>query len=92
MEIILDYYITQGEKYFYEILKPLADTTNLVDADFIDWGNADNYVKLLSRRMCGVVIDLVATLLLEAKDKLTFQEAFEDKTGLMLFIMLMPVL
>jgi sulfite reductase (ferredoxin) len=26
-------------------LKPLADTTNLVDADFIDWGNADNYVK-----------------------------------------------
>jgi sulfite reductase (ferredoxin) len=23
----------------------LADTTNLVDADFIDWGNADNYVK-----------------------------------------------
>jgi sulfite reductase (ferredoxin) len=45
MEIILDYYVTQGEKYFYEFLKPLADTTNLVDADFIDWGNADNYVK-----------------------------------------------
>jgi hypothetical protein len=44
-----DYYITQGEKYFYEFLKPLADTTNLVDADFIDWGNADNYVKQLSR-------------------------------------------
>jgi hypothetical protein len=35
----------------------------------------------------GVVIDLVATLL-EAKDKLTFaQEAFEDKNGLMPFIM-----
>jgi sulfite reductase (ferredoxin) len=33
----------------------------------------------------GVVIDL-ATLILEAKDKLTFaQEAFEDKIGLMLF-------
>jgi hypothetical protein len=30
---------------------------------------------------------LVATLILEAKDKLTFaQEAFEDKIGLMLFI------
>jgi hypothetical protein len=29
---------------------------------------------------------LVATLILEAKDKLTFaQEAFEDKNGLMLF-------
>jgi hypothetical protein len=33
------------------------------------------------------VIDLVATLL-ETKDKLTFaQEAFEDKNGLMPFIM-----
>jgi hypothetical protein len=35
MEVILDY-ITR-RKYFYEFLKPLADTTNLVDADFIDW-------------------------------------------------------
>lgn len=77
----LDYYDAQGEKYFYEFLKPLADTTNLVDADFIDWGNADNYVKAVGVGECaGVVIDLVATLLLEAKDKLTFaQEAFEDK-------------
>jgi sulfite reductase (ferredoxin) len=33
----------------------------------------------------GVVIDLVATLILEAKDKLTFaQEAFED-VKMMLF-------
>lgn len=77
----LDYYDAQGEKYFYEFLKPLADTTNLVDEDFIDWGNADNYVKAVGIGECaGVVIDLVATLILEAKDKLTFaQEAFEDK-------------
>lgn len=77
----LDYYDAKGEKYFYEFLKPLADTTNLTDEDFIDWGNADNYVKAVGVGECaGVVIDLVATLLLEAKDKLTFaQEAFEDK-------------
>ncbi|MEZ7504094.1 nitrite reductase [Flavobacterium sp. Arc2] len=77
----LDYYDAQGEKYFYEFLKPLADVTNLTDEDFIDWGNADNYVKAVGVGECaGVVIDLVATLILEAKDKLTFaQEAFEDK-------------
>ena len=77
----LDYYDAKGEKYFYEFLKPLADVTNLTDEDFIDWGNADNYVKAVGVGECaGVVIDLVATLLLEAKDKLTFaQEAFEDK-------------
>ena len=77
----LNYYEEKGEKYFYEILKPLANITNLTEADFVDWGNADNYVKAVGVGECaGVVIDLVATLLLEAKDKLTFaQEAFEDK-------------
>ena len=77
----LDYYDVKGEKYFYEFLKPLADLTNLTEADFVDWGNADNYVKAVGVGECaGVVIDLVATLLLEAKDKLTFaQEAFDDK-------------
>ena len=77
----LNYYEEKGEKYFYEILKPLANITNLIEADFVDWGNADNYVKAVGVGECaGVVIDLVATLLLEAKDKLTFaQEAFHDK-------------
>ncbi|MFV5699542.1 nitrite reductase [Flavobacterium sp. ZT3R17] len=77
----LNYYDAKGEKYFYEFLKPLADLTNLTEADFVDWGNADNYVKAVGVGECaGVVIDLVATLLLEAKDKLTFaHEAFEDK-------------
>ena len=76
----LNYYDAKGEKYFYELLKPLADLTNLTEADFVDWGNADNYVKAVGVGECaGVVIDLVATLLLEAKDKLTFaQEAFEE--------------
>ncbi len=77
----LNYYDAKGEKYFYEFLKPLADVTNLTEADFVDWGNADNYVKAVGVGECaGVVIDLVATLIFEAKDKLTFaQEAFEDK-------------
>jgi sulfite reductase (ferredoxin) len=79
-EKFLSYYDTKGEKYFYEILKPFADVTNLTEADFIDWGNADNYVKAVGVGECaGVVIDLVATLLLEAKDKLTFaQESFDE--------------
>lgn len=76
----LNYYDAKGEKYFYEILKPFSDVTNLTEADFVDWGNADNYVKAVGVGECaGVVIDLVATLLYEAKDKLTFaQEAFEE--------------
>ncbi|MGL2986972.1 nitrite reductase [Flavobacterium sp. RSSA_27] len=77
----LKYYDAKGEKYFYEFLKPLADVTNLTEADFVDWGNADNYVKAVGVGECaGVVIDLVATLLFEAKEKLGFaQEAYNDK-------------
>ena len=77
----LDYYDAKGENYFFELLKPLADITNLTDADFVDWGNADNYVKAIGVGECaGVVIDLVATLIFEAKDKMTFAaEAFDDK-------------
>ncbi|MFC5682615.1 nitrite reductase [Flavobacterium sp. MAHUQ-51] len=67
----LDYYDAKGEKYFYEFLKPLADVTNLTEEDFVDWGNADNYVKAVGVGECaGVVIDLVATLLFEAKEKI----------------------
>jgi sulfite reductase (ferredoxin) len=77
----LNYYDAKGEKYFFELLKPLSDITNLTEADFVDWGNADNYVKAIGVGECaGVVIDLVATLIFEAKDKLTFaKEAFDDK-------------
>lgn len=80
-EKFLNYYDLKGEKYFYEILKPLADVTNLTEADFVDWGNADNYVKAVGVGECaGVVIDLVATLLLEAKEKISFaQEAFDNQ-------------
>ena len=76
----LNYYDAKGENYFFELLKPLSDITNLTEADFVDWGNADNYVKAIGVGECaGVVIDLVATLLFEAKDKLTFaHEALEE--------------
>jgi sulfite reductase (ferredoxin) len=76
----LNYYDAKGENYFFELLKPLSDITNLTEADFVDWGNADNYVKAIGVGECaGVVIDLVATLLFEAKDKLTFShEALQE--------------
>jgi len=76
----LDYYDANGEKYFYEFLKPLADVTNLTEEDFVDWGNADNYVKAVGVGECaGVVIDLVATLLFEAKDKITSAQELSEE-------------
>ncbi len=65
------YYQEQGQLYFYDLLKPLTSVDDLVEADFIDWGNRDIYEKEIGVGECaGVVIDLVATLLFEAEEKL----------------------
>ncbi len=70
-EVFLDYYDRQGEIYFYNLLKPLAETTNLVQNDFIDWGTDEQYAMNVGVGECaGVVIDLVATLLFESNEKL----------------------
>ncbi|MGB5691832.1 MAG: nitrite/sulfite reductase [Flavobacteriaceae bacterium] len=67
-----EYYKLQGEKYFYELLKPLAGTDNLNPEDFIDWGNEERYKKAIGVGECaGVVIDLVATLLFESDEKIS---------------------
>ncbi|NHE55341.1 HEPN domain-containing protein [Cyclobacterium plantarum] len=69
------YYERKGQMYFYEMLKPLAGTDNITDSDFIDWGNDEPYVKAIGVGECaGVVIDLVSTLLLEAREKLADAE------------------
>ncbi|MGX5817618.1 nitrite reductase [Chitinophaga lutea] len=70
-ELFNDYYDRNGEKYFYELLKPLADLTSVVGEDYIDWGQADTYATAIGVGECaGVVIDLIATLLFEAEEKL----------------------
>ncbi|SHK81760.1 sulfite reductase (ferredoxin) [Chitinophaga jiangningensis] len=74
-----EYYDRQGEKYFYELLKPLADLSAITDDAFIDWGQAEQFATAIGVGECaGVVIDLVATLLLEAQEKLELgTEAFD---------------
>ncbi|MBS9523697.1 HEPN domain-containing protein [Litoribacter alkaliphilus] len=76
-----DYYDHQGQKYFYDILKDLSSTDDIQDSDFVDWGNDQPYVKEVGVGECaGVVIDLVATLLLEAREKLAnAEEALEEE-------------
>lgn len=66
-----DYYKNAEERYFYNLLKPLSDASDLKEDDFIDWGNDQKYVKAIGVGECaGVLVDLVATLFLEAEEKL----------------------
>lgn len=70
-ELFLDYYDRQGQKYFYELLKPLSDTSNLQEDDFVDWGHDAAYIKAIGVGECaGVAIDLVSTILFESEEKL----------------------
>ncbi|MGB2142902.1 MAG: HEPN domain-containing protein [Flavobacteriaceae bacterium] len=76
-----DYYAIQGEKYFYNLLKPLSESTNLKTEDYIDWGAKQPYQKAIGVGECaGVVIDLISTLFLESEEKISNARAdFESK-------------
>ena len=77
-----DYYTVQGEKYFYNLLKSLSDSSNLEADEYIDWGSKVTYKKAIGIGECaGVVIDLISTLFLESDEKITDARAdFEAKS------------
>lgn len=75
-----NYYDRQGKDYFYQLLKPLADLTNIADDEFVDWGHEETYKTAIGVGECaGVVIDLVATLLYECDEKIGWaKESFDN--------------
>jgi sulfite reductase (ferredoxin) len=67
----LDYSAEKGDRYYYELLKPLADLESILDEDYIDWGQQEKFATAIGVGECaGVMIDLVATLFLEAEEKI----------------------
>ena len=80
-EYFHEYYDRLGENHFYTLIKPLADLSNLVQDDFIDWGASENFITEIGVGECaGVMIDLVATLLFESQEKYEWTiAALEDK-------------
>ena len=80
-EYFHEYYDRLGENHFYTLIKPLADLSNLVQDDFVDWGASENFITEIGVGECaGVMIDLVATLLFESQEKYEWTvSALEDK-------------
>jgi len=65
------YYRRQGKKYFYNLLKPYADITNLNPTDFFDWGQNNQYQQEIGVGECaGVILDLVGTIIKDAEEKI----------------------
>ncbi len=75
-ELFNQYYNRQGKIYFYDLLNPLGDTKTVTPDDFIDWEHSEPYKTEIGVGECaGVMIDLVATLLLESEEKLDNADA-----------------
>jgi sulfite reductase (ferredoxin) len=70
-ELFNQYYTRQGKIYFYDLLHPLAKHEDITPDDFIDWEQNEAYKPEIGIGECAsVMIDLIATLLLEAEEKL----------------------
>ena len=75
------YYDRRTKDYFYQNLKHYSDVTNLKNSDLIDWGVKEKYKKEIGIGECaGVTIDLVQTLLFDAKESFDWAtEAYKNK-------------
>ncbi|WP_236975762.1 HEPN domain-containing protein [Membranihabitans maritimus] len=80
-----EYYERLGKDYFYQLLKPLSDTTDFQEEWYQDWGREKDYVKAIGVGECaGVVVDLTITLIEEANERLEkavkcmWQEKYSD--------------
>lgn len=74
-EYFNEYYYRQGKMYFYSLLKPLADTSTLIDSDYMDWGFNEDFIPEIGTGECaGVMYDMVGIILNDAVDRLLFSD------------------
>lgn len=66
------YFRRQGKRYFYDILKYLADSKTFEESDYQDWGKTADFIPEIGVGECaGVMLDLVGTIVNDAKDRLS---------------------
>lgn len=80
-EYFNSYYDRLGKNYFQQLLRPLTNLSTIREDDYIDWGNEEEFKTHVGVGECaGVIIDLVATLLYEAEEKLGWAtESFDNQ-------------
>jgi sulfite reductase (ferredoxin) len=81
-ENYLKYSQRQGKIYFYNMLKPLADTDQINEIEFFDWGQDSQYIQSIGVGECaGVSYDMVGAILGDAIEKLAEAKAsFKEET------------
>lgn len=64
------YYQRAGKNYFYNLLKPLSELTEISQDDLLDWGTDEQYKTMIGVGECaGALVDMVALILDECREK-----------------------
>lgn len=70
-----DYYSEKGKDYFYQLLRGFSSVEAITEEELIDWGTEQKFATQIGIGECaGVKVDLIATLLLEAEEALSYAE------------------
>ncbi len=79
-EYFNDYYRRQGNRYFYALLKPLADKENVSEEEFFDWGATEHFKPEVGVGECaGVSYDMIGAIIKDAVQKVALaEEALEE--------------
>ncbi len=65
------YFQHRGKRYFYDLLKPLADLASLQPDEYIDWGEDLTFIPEIGVGECaGVAYDVVGTIIHDAEEKI----------------------
>jgi len=74
------YFQRLGKRYFYALLKPLADVATLEGADYFDWGQEQEYQQAIGVGECaGVSYDVIGAIIGDAIEKNSLaQESLEQ--------------
>ena len=60
-----------GRKYFYDLLKPLADVSDAGPDLLMDWGQDHNYQQAIGVGECaGVILDVIGTIIKDGEEKI----------------------
>lgn len=69
-EYFNDYYYRLGKRYFYSLLKPLADLTSGTDDLVFDWGQDEKYVQEIGVGECaGVAFDMIGAIINDSRER-----------------------
>jgi sulfite reductase (ferredoxin) len=70
------YFLRNGKIYFYDLLKPISDLSQIKEEEYVDWGASQSFTPEIGVGECaGVMLDVVDSIFKSAEEKLELAHA-----------------